>query len=293
MRYGHNADYTSLLPAIAFTLDMYRRTGEFFGINEALLSSALAAMVFSIFSCQPLTIVGVTGLIGLFNYTIYDIVKQYDVTAYPQVMAWTGIWAAIFHWIVSFGNYCDYMGYITDFSSESFGMYVGIIYISKSSAPLCWFRELIMCTVKGVEELVNEFSITGPAGGYLSCLIAILYFGSVYGLEKLGSSVIWKPWVRGILADYSFVFPTLFWVGFSHFPGTLKSTHITSVPTTKAFRPTQARDWVIDFWNLDVGWIFVALPLGFLTMLLFYYDHVRFNPAHHSTLIAHSTIERQ
>jgi hypothetical protein len=125
------ADCSSLLPAIAFTLDMYRRTGEFYGINEALFSSALAAMVFSIFAAQPLTIVGVTGLIGLFNYTIYDIVAQYDVTVYPQVMAWTGIWAAIFHWIVSFGNYCDYMGYITDFSSESFGMYVGIIYMGK------------------------------------------------------------------------------------------------------------------------------------------------------------------
>ena len=122
----------SLLPAIAFTLDMTRRTGEFFGVNEALFSSALAAMVFSIFSCQPLTIVGVTGLISLFNYTIYDIVAKYDVALYPQVIAWTGIWAAIFHWIVALGNYCDYMGYITDFSSESFGMYVGIVYISKS-----------------------------------------------------------------------------------------------------------------------------------------------------------------
>lgn len=248
--------FVNLLPAIAFTLDMTRRTGEFFGINEALLASALAAMVFSILACQPLTIVGVTGLISLFNYTIYDIVGHYDSTLYPQVMAWTGIWAAIFHWIVSFGNYCDYMGYITDFSSESFGMYVGIIYM-----------------IKGVEELVNEFSVAGSTAGYLSCLIAILYFGSVYGLEKLGSSVIWKPWFRGILADYAYVFPTLFWVGFSHIPGTLKSTHITFVPTTKAFQPTQPRNWVIDFWNLDVGWIFVALPFGFLTMLLFYYDH--------------------
>ncbi|KAF2637271.1 HCO3 transporter family protein [Massarina eburnea CBS 473.64] len=250
--------FVNLLPAIAFTLDMTRRTGEFFGINEALFASALAAMVFSIFSCQPLTIVGVTGLISLFNYTIYDIVRQYDVTLYPQVMAWTGIWAATFHWIVAFGNYCDYMGYITDFSSESFGMYVGIIYM-----------------IKGVEELVNEFSVASPAAGFMSCLIAILYFGSVYGLEKLGSSVIWKPWFRSILADYAYVFPTLFWVGFSHIPGTLKSTHVTFVPTTKAFQPTQPRNWVIDFWNLDVGWVFVALPFGFLTMLLFYYDHAR------------------
>lgn len=66
---------------------MYRRTGGFFGINEALFASALAAMVFSLLACQPLTIVGVTGLISLFNYTIYDIVTQYDPSIYPAFTA--------------------------------------------------------------------------------------------------------------------------------------------------------------------------------------------------------------
>lgn len=122
---------SSLLPALAYTLDMYRRTGEFFGVNEALFSSALAAMVFSILGAQPLTIVGITGLISLFNYTIYDIIVQYEPAIYPNFMAWTAIWAAIFHWLVAVWNLCDYMRYVTDFSSESFGMYVGIIYISK------------------------------------------------------------------------------------------------------------------------------------------------------------------
>ncbi|KAH7382342.1 HCO3 transporter family-domain-containing protein [Pyrenochaeta sp. MPI-SDFR-AT-0127] len=248
--------FVNVLPAIAFTLDMYRRTGEFFGVNEALFASALAAMVFSLLSCQPLTIVGVTGLIALFNYTIYDIITIYDPAIYGQFTAWVGIWAAIFHWIVSFGNLCDYMAYVTDFSSETFGMYVGIIYC-----------------IKGVEELVYLFEASDFAGGYLSIVIAILYFGSVYGLEKLGGSTLWNPGVRGILADYSFVFPTLFWVGFSHFPGRLSNTGVYRVPIVGAFEPTQQRNWVIDFWNLDVKWVFVAVPFGFLMMLLFYYDH--------------------
>lgn len=128
----------SLLPAIAYTLDMYRRTGEFFGINEALFASALAAIVFSTLGAQPLTIVGVTGLISLFNFTIYDIIRIYDISIYPQFMAWTGIWAAIFHWMVAVFNACDYMRYVTDFSSESFGLYVGIIYISMCFSILHW-----------------------------------------------------------------------------------------------------------------------------------------------------------
>ncbi|PKY05761.1 hypothetical protein P168DRAFT_266477 [Aspergillus campestris IBT 28561] len=248
--------FVNILPAIAYTLDMDRRTGNFYGINEGLFSSALAAIIFSVFAAQPLTIVGITGLISLFNYTIYDIVTQYEPSIYPNFMCWTAIWAAIFHWTVAVCNVCDYMRYVTDFSSESFGMYVGIIYC-----------------IKGVEELVNEFDTHGHSAGYLGCVIAMLYFLTIYALEKLGSSTVWRPGVRGFLADYAYVIGTLFWVGFAHFPGNLKSTDISFVPVTRAFYPTQARGWLIHFWELDVKWIFAALPFGFLTMLLFYYDH--------------------
>lgn len=64
-------------------------------------------------------------------------------------------------------------------------------------------------TVKGVEELVNEFTEEGIAAGYLACLIAILYFGSVYGLEKLGSGTTWNSAVRGFIADYAYVVSSL------------------------------------------------------------------------------------
>lgn len=62
--------------------------------------------------------------------------------------------------------------------------------------------------VKGVEELVNEFELAGTTGGYLSCLVAIMYFGTVYALEKLGNSTVGKPGVRELLADYAYVVRT-------------------------------------------------------------------------------------
>jgi hypothetical protein len=76
---------------------MYRRTGQFFGINETLFSSALAAMGFRLFAHQPLTIVSVTGLIALFNYTIYDIINIFAPSKYLAFTAWVGIWATIFN----------------------------------------------------------------------------------------------------------------------------------------------------------------------------------------------------
>lgn len=57
----------SILPALAFSLDMFTKTGMQYGVNEVLLASVLGAVVFSLFSCQPLVIVGVTGPITVFN----------------------------------------------------------------------------------------------------------------------------------------------------------------------------------------------------------------------------------
>jgi hypothetical protein len=129
--------FVNLLPALAFQLDMTRNTGGYFGINEGLFSSALAAVVFSTLSAQPLTVVGITGLISLFNYTIYDITVAQGISQlYPQFIAWVSIWAAITHWAAAIFNLCDYMRYITDFSSQSFGMYVGIIYMSTLNVTL-------------------------------------------------------------------------------------------------------------------------------------------------------------
>jgi boron transporter len=54
----------SILPALAFSLDMFDKTGRSFGVNEVLLASVLGAVVFSLAAAQPLVIVGVTGMCG-------------------------------------------------------------------------------------------------------------------------------------------------------------------------------------------------------------------------------------
>ncbi|KAF2771797.1 hypothetical protein EJ03DRAFT_325439 [Teratosphaeria nubilosa] len=251
--------FVNLLPALAFELDMMRQTGGYFGINEALFSSALAALVFSTLSCQPLTVVGITGLISLFNYTIYDIAKaQGIVELYPQFIAWVSIWAAITHWMASVFNWCDYMRYITDFSSNSFGMYVGIIYM-----------------IKGVEELVAQFYEDGSSwtAGYLSIVIALCYWFSVTVLEMIGGTIYFTPVIRKLLSDYAYPIATIFWTGFSHIPGRIKSSDLLRIPHTRAFYPTVDRGWLVHFWTLPVKWVFVALPIGILLTLLFYYDH--------------------
>lgn len=68
----------SILPALAFSLDMFSKTAESFGVNEVLLSSVLGAVVFSLFAAQPLVIVGVTGVFSWIELSIETLWLTYS-----------------------------------------------------------------------------------------------------------------------------------------------------------------------------------------------------------------------
>ncbi|GAA5910691.1 Bor1p [Sporobolomyces salmoneus] len=247
--------FLNLFPCLAYIIDMYVRTDGAYGVNEGILSSAIAALTFALFSVQPLTIVGVTGLINLFNYTTFDILRDYDVD-FLQFQAWVLIWSAITHWITAVLNISDYTRFITDMTSETFGLYVGVIYIQK-----------------GIELLVYEFDDGTGQAGWFSVVVAILFALSVYFIERSGTLSFGPFWFRKFLVDYAFAAAVVFYTGFVHIPGYIKSSDIQYLPITKSFAPTVNRDWVVPFWDLPVKWVFVALPFGLLVTLLFYFDN--------------------
>ncbi len=250
------------MPAIAYVLDMNYRTNGAYGLNEVIIASALAAVVFAIFSVQPVQFVGVTGLINLVNYTQYDIVVGYygfSQIDYLRFQAWTLIWAAAFHFVVAIFNVCDFTRFITDMTSETFGFYVGIVYIQK-----------------GVEALVEEF---GPppldnATGWFAVTIAMLFGVTVYYAQKVGNTSYLPFQLRTLVSGFAFTAGCLFWTGFSWFPNPrFSGIPLERLPLSQAFLPTMDRSWFLDFWRLELRWIFIAAPFGFLIMLLFYFDH--------------------
>ncbi|KAI3627051.1 hypothetical protein CBS14141_001052 [Malassezia furfur] len=187
--------FINLMPAIAYVLDMYDRTDGSYGVNEVILASALAAIVFSLFSVQPLTFVGVTGLTDLMNYTVYDIAhNHYDLNRqeYLRLQCWMLIWGSGFHFL----------------------------------AP-----SLTYATTRGIELLNREF---GPAPldnatGWLAVTIAVLFSVTVYFATMVGASTYLPFQLRRLVGQLAFVAGCLFWTGFSNFPGhTLKDVALFS-----------------------------------------------------------------
>lgn len=97
--------------------------------------------------------------------------------------------------MVAIFNVCDYTRFITDCTSETFGFYVGIIYIQK-----------------GVELLVLEFEVS-PSAGWFSVVVATVFALFVYFLERIGSLSFGPFWFRKLVTDYAFAVAIVLFTG--------------------------------------------------------------------------------
>ncbi|KAI5954963.1 hypothetical protein KGF54_001524 [Candida jiufengensis] len=256
--------FANLLPAIAFAQDMFDKTNDMYGVNEVLLSSALAGVVFGLFSGQPLCIVGVTGPISIFSYTVYDIIKPRGTPYFP-FMCWIYLWSMVFHIIIAVGNYISWLKIISLYSCDIFGFFINMVYIQK-----------------GIQILTNQFDKVDLASGYCSVMIALLMVICGVGSNIFGSYLhYFKPWTRKVFVDYGVVASVIFFTGFIHFGGKLNKTELAKLPITQSFQPTKSglerpHGWFIHFWpgeNIDVGDVFLAIPFAILLTFLFYFDH--------------------
>ncbi|KAM9897701.1 hypothetical protein OXX69_006568 [Metschnikowia pulcherrima] len=258
--------FTNLLPAIAFAQDMFDRTNNSYGVNEVLMSSALAGVVFGLFSGQPLCIVGVTGPISIFSYTVYDIMTPRGTPYFP-FMCWIYLWSMVMHFAIALFNWVSFMKIVSNFSCEVFGFFICIVYCQKA-----------------VQMLNKQFHDDGAAAGFCSVMISLLMVIFGLGSGVFGTQLhYFRPKVRKVFADYGVPMAVIFFTGFIHFGGFLEKVSLARLPVTKAFAPTvsaaevgREHGWFIHFWpgeNISVADVFIAVPFAILLTFLFYFDH--------------------
>ncbi|VEU21169.1 DEKNAAC102048 [Brettanomyces naardenensis] len=243
---------------------MFDHTNNSYGVNEVLMSSAMGGIVFGLFAGAPLCIVGVTGPISIFNYTVYELIVPRGIP-YFQFMCWICLWSMLLHFTIALTNLVSYMRYITKFSCDVFGFFINIVYIQK-----------------GIQILVHQFSLGDPsdstASGFASITLALVM--ALFGCFAyfFGDKTLYlKPRIRTIFRDYGTPLCVIFFTGFIHFGGQLSNVSFATLPVGTAFHPTSSgrpKDWFIRFWEgVTVADVFLALPFGVLLTALFYYDH--------------------
>ncbi|KAF2875267.1 HCO3 transporter family-domain-containing protein [Massariosphaeria phaeospora] len=251
--------FTNLLPGITFASDLYNLTGRNWGTIEVVLSTGVCGVVFSLFSIQPLTILGVTGPFSILAENIYTLCHTTFHIPFLPFMAWSLLHAAWLHYLLAIFNAHDWtMRYVTTFSTEIFSLLNSIIYVHKA------IQELQRAHTN-LSFAAFLYSVIGAIG---TCLLAIV----------LSTAERWKPlfhrYVRMGLAEYAAAISIIVFIALPH-AGELAHLDKETLHVSTSFRPTAAdrRVFFVRFWELPGEWIAAALVPGFIITALFFFDH--------------------
>lgn len=108
---------------------------------ESLLTGAICGIMYGLFSGQPLTILGSTGPVLVFETILYDFCRRHDLH-YLNIRLWIGLWMAFFLLVMVALDYSALVCYITRFTEENFATLISVIFIFKA------FENVSQCLIE-------------------------------------------------------------------------------------------------------------------------------------------------
>lgn len=124
--------FACLSPIITFGGLLGEATGKNMAAMESLVSGFVCGMGYGFFSGQPLTVLGSTGPVLVFESIVYEFCKQVEWD-YMSFRLWIGIWITIILVILVAIDASALVCYITRFTEENFATLIAFIFIYKVS----------------------------------------------------------------------------------------------------------------------------------------------------------------
>ncbi|XP_054668194.1 electroneutral sodium bicarbonate exchanger 1-like, partial [Grus americana] len=127
-------------PVITFGGLLGEATDGHISAMESLLGASMTGVVYSLFAGQPLTILGSTGPVLVFEKILYKFCKEYALS-YLSLRACIGLWTAAFCIVLVATDASCLVCYITRFTEEAFASLICIIFIYEALEKLSHLRE--------------------------------------------------------------------------------------------------------------------------------------------------------
>lgn len=293
--------FACLTPIITFGGLLGSATEQRIAAMESLMSGAVCGILYGLFSGQPLTILGSTGPVLVFETILYDFCKDHDLD-YLSLRLWIGLWtAAILVILVAF-DASALVCYITRFTEENFATLISLIFIYKAienvlkighKYPMNLDLDLRVdcyCEPPNGTDLQNStynWTIMSKhackeAGGTLqglgcqyypdvflfSVLLFITTFTLAVFLKDFRTSSYFPTYVRALVSDFSVVIAILLMTVTDMLLGL--DTPKLEVP--EKFEPTwEGRGWLIPVLGRNPWWTILAAiaPAMLATILIF------------------------
>jgi hypothetical protein len=102
---------------------------------ENIVSACICGVLYHIFSGQPLTIIGSTGPVLVFETIVYDMCAGLGIN-YLSFRFWVHVWTALILMIMVVTDASSLVSYITRFTEESFATLISVIFIYEAIVKL-------------------------------------------------------------------------------------------------------------------------------------------------------------
>ncbi|KRX66588.1 Sodium-driven chloride bicarbonate exchanger, partial [Trichinella sp. T9] len=153
--------FAMLAPIVTFGGLLEEATDRNLAAIENLFSGAICGTLYSLFAGQPLTMIGSTGPVLIFERVVFDLCKKASLD-FLSVRFWINTWSGVILVIIVAFDASAMVSYITRFTEESFSALISFIFIYESIAKLI----KILQNARIIKW--NPLSATG-VGGNCSC----------------------------------------------------------------------------------------------------------------------------
>ncbi|KAK1166087.1 sodium-driven chloride bicarbonate exchanger-like isoform X2 [Acipenser oxyrinchus oxyrinchus] len=232
---------------------------------ESLFGASMTGIAYSLFAGQPLTILGSTGPVLVFEKILFKFCKEYDLS-YLSLRSCIGLWTAFLCIVLVATDASSLVCYITRFTEEAFASLICIIFIYEALEKLIHLGETYPFNMNNKLETLTQYSCvctepTNPSNNTLeywdsqNITVSDVTWGSLdvhACIEKRGEFLGNACGPHG-----PYVPDVLFWCVVLFFSTVIMSAFLKDFKTSRYF-PTKVRSIISDF----------AVFITILTMVL-------------------------
>ncbi|XP_037043822.1 anion exchange protein 2 isoform X2 [Bradysia coprophila] len=159
--------FAVLSTAITFGGLASEKTNRLIGISETLVSGSFVGLIFHALCGQPLTIVGTTGPLLLFDDALYQFCLQNGI-AFLTVRIYIGLWMAVIAVVISAFEGSVYVRLFTRFTQEIFSALITLIYLVETLLKLVkvyqrhpLYKEYVYVDTNRMAPIAEAFTLEG------------------------------------------------------------------------------------------------------------------------------------
>ncbi|CAO2597312.1 Sodium-driven chloride bicarbonate exchanger, partial [Lemmus lemmus] len=221
---------------------------------ESLFGASMTGIAYSLFGGQPLTILGSTGPVLVFEKILFKFCKEYGLS-YLSLRASIGLWTATLCIILVATDASSLVCYITRFTEEAFASLICIIFIYEALEKLFELSEAYPINMHNDLELLTQYSCNcmephSPSNDTLkewresNISASDIIWGnlSVSECRSLHGEYVGRACGHG----HPYVPDVLFWSVILFFSTVTMSATLKQFKTSRYF-PTKVRSIVSDF----------------------------------------------